>query len=187
MTVQIHDPEVQRLAAIADRLEIKYLGNNTQWDGSRFAWLKGGLASRRKGVAFEELVSEWCRARGLAVDSSPDSDADRIIGGLRAEIKGSTLWEGGTYTFQQIRDQNYHVVVCLGISPYDAHCWVIPKDDVMALRNAGLITPQHGGRRGNDTLWLNGVNPQNPPGWLRRYGGTLNEGFARLQALTRQI
>ena len=187
MTTQIHDPEVLRLVEIANRLEYRYIDDSNIWDGSPFEWLKGGLASRRKGVAFEELVSEWCVAKGLHVTKSPDSDADRIIDGLRAEIKGSTLWKGSAYTFQQIRDQNYDIVVCLGISPFDAHCWVMLKDDIMALRDEGLISPQHGGSRGSDTLWINGVNPKNPPDWIRPYGGTLSAGFAQLRSLTMQI
>ena len=186
MISRIQDPEVRQLVEIANRLEHRYIDGVEIWGGSPFEWLKGGLASRRKGVAFEELVSEWCVAKGLCVAKSPDNDADRIIGGLRAEIKGSTLWQGGTYTFQQIRDQNFNIVVCLGISPFDAHCWVIPKDDVIELRDEGLISPQHGGSRGSDTLWINGVNPNNPPYWLQPYGGTLSEGFAQLQSLTRQ-
>ena len=190
MTARIHDPEVIRLIEIANRLEHRYIDDSDIsdiWDGSPFEWLKGGLASKRKGVAFEELVSEWCIAKGLHVAKSPNSDADRIIAGLRAEIKGSTLWKGGAYTFQQIRDQNYNFVVCMGISPFDAHCWVIPKDDIMALRDEGLISPQHGGSRGSDTLWINGVNPKNPPDWLRPYDGTLTAGFAQLQYLTSKI
>ena len=183
--MSIQDPEVQRLAAIAARLENEYKDRNRLWNDSQFAWIKGGLPAGSRGAVFQRLVSEWCVSKGVSVTRSPDSDADRIIGGRRAEIKGSTLWEDGTYTFQQIRDQNYELVVCLGISPFDAHCWVIPKDDIMALRDEGLISPQHGGSRGSDTLWINGVNPKNPPDWIRPYGGTLSAGFAQLQSLTR--
>ncbi len=186
MTTQIHDPEVRRLVAIAETIENKYVEDSAVWEGSPFAWLKGGLASRRKGVAFEELVSAWCAERGLTVTTSPDSDADRIIGGLRAEIKGSTLWKGGTYRFQQVRNQNYRILLCMGISPYDAHCWVIPKDDVMGLWNEGIITSQHGGSGGSDTAWI-AVNPISPPDWIRPYGGTLTAGFAQLRSLIQQI
>ena len=184
MSLQIHDPEVMRLVEIANRLEYRYIDDMNVWEDSPFEWLKGGLASRRKGVAFEELVSEWCVVKGLHVARSPDSDAYRIIAGLRAEIKGSTLWKGNVYTFQQIRDQTYDIVVCMGISPFDAHCWVIPKSDIMALRDEGLISPQHGGSRGSDTLWINGVDPKNPPDWILPYGGSLAAGFAQLQSLT---
>ena len=61
-------------------------------------------------------------AKGFDVAKSPDSQADRIIAGARAEIKTSTLWKNGVYMFQQLRDQNYAFVICLGISPLNAHC-----------------------------------------------------------------
>lgn len=181
MVAQIPDPEVQRLAVIADRLEHNYLGDNAQWDGSRFAWIKGGLPSRRKGVVFEELVASWCLERGLTVNPPPNTESDRIIGGLRTEIKGSTLWQGGNYRFQQIRDQDYQVLLCLGISPFDVHCWVLPKREVMRLWEGGQIVSQHGGAQGTDTAWLS-VDPGDPPDWLRQFGGTLIQGFERLQA-----
>ncbi len=186
MTTRIHDPEVTRLVEIANRLEHRYIDDRDTWDGSPFKWIRGGLASRRKGVVFEELVSEWCATKGLHVTKSPDSDADRIIAGLRVEIKGSTLWKGGTYRFQQVRNQNYRILLCLGISPYDAHCWVIPKGDVMELWDEGKITSQHGGSGGSDTAWI-AVNPTSPPDWIRPYGGTLSQGFAQFQSLISQI
>ena len=49
------------------------------------------------------------------------------------------LWQTGTYKFQQIRNQNYRFVVCLGISPHDAHCWIIPKNVLMELWAKGEI------------------------------------------------
>lgn len=186
MTRQIQDTEVMRLVEIANKLEYRYVDDSAMWDGSPFEWVRGGLSSRRKGVVFEELVSEWCVEKGLRVTKSPDSDADRIIAGARSEIKGSTLWKGGTYRFQQIRDQDYQVLVCLGLSPYDAHCWVIPKKDVMELWACATITSQHRGAGGSDTAWI-AVNPANPPDWIRPYGGTLTAGFAQLQSLTGKI
>ena len=35
------------------------------------------------------------------------------------------------YKFQQLRDQNYEFAICLGISPFSAHCWVLPKAEIM--------------------------------------------------------
>ncbi len=181
MTVRIQDPEVQRLAAIAGIIEPDYRGAASDWDQSPFGWIKT-LPSRSSGAVFEALVAGWCAAKGLDVIRSPDSDADRIISGLRTEIKGSTLWKNGSYKFQQLRDQNYKIVVCLGISPFDAHCWVLDKDAVMAMWANGTISSQHGGASGSDTAWIT-VNPNSPPDWLRPLGGTLSAGFSRIQAM----
>jgi hypothetical protein len=184
MTQPIHDPEVRQLAAIAGIIEQDYRNANTDWIHSPFGWIKT-LPSRSSGAVFESLVAGWCAAKGLDVARSPDSDDDRVISGLRTEIKGSTLWRNGSYKFQQLRDQDYSIVVCLGVSPFDAHCWVIEKVAVMECWDNGVIRSQHGGATGSDTAWIT-VNPANPPSWLRPCGGTLNEGFARLQSLIGQ-
>ena len=183
MTPRIRDPEVQLLATIASAIEDDYRNSATDWTHSPFGWIKA-LPSRSAGAVFESLVAGWCAAKGLDVTRSPDSDADRVIDGLRAEIKGSTLWRNGSYKFQQLRDQNYRMVVCMGISPFDAHCWVIEKATVMELWSSGVISSQHGGAAGTDTAWIT-VDPNNPPDWLRPFGGRLSEGFAQMRALTR--
>jgi hypothetical protein len=113
MTPQIRVPEVQRLADIAVGLSKDYRTDNDPWAGSPFAWLKN-IPSGTRGKAIQELVERLCTDLGLEVTPSPDSDADRIIAGLRTEVKGSTLWKSGIYKFQQIRDQNYRILVCLG-------------------------------------------------------------------------
>lgn len=182
MTQQIQDREVNRLSAIATNLKRNYVQDQDRWSGSPFEWLRA-LPSRRRGAVFEKLISEWCAESGLEVSASPDSDADMVISGSRVEIKGSTLWETGTYTFQQIRDQNYQALVCLGISPSDAHCWAIPKQEIMRLWHQGVIRSQRGGIRGADTAWIT-VDPTEPPDWILPYGGSLDAGLGSLRALT---
>lgn len=183
MVPRIRDAEVQLLASIAAAIENDYRSGATDWVHSPFGWIKT-LPSRSAGAVFEALVAGWCAAKGLDVMRSPDSDADRVIAGLRAEIKGSTLWRNGSYKFQQLRDQNYRIAVCIGISPFDAHCWVIEKTTIMELWSAGVISSQHGGASGSDTAWVT-VNPDKPPEWLRPLGGTLTEGFERIQSIIR--
>ncbi|MGB9593310.1 MAG: hypothetical protein ACPL7R_04125 [Anaerolineae bacterium] len=130
------------------------------------------------GKIGEQLVAGWCAAKGLDVVASGDSEADRIIAGRRVEIKFSTLWASGVYKFQQLRDQNYDFAICLGISPFDAHCWVIAKP---VLREHVLgHTPQHRGRAGTDTFWIS-LRPASSPEWLRGCGGSLAEAYAILK------
>jgi hypothetical protein len=85
------------------------------------------LPAGSKGKLGKLLVYQWCALKGLSVDRSRDSEADMLINGHRVEVKFSTLWQSGIYKFQQIRDQNYEYSVCLGVSPFEAHCWVISK------------------------------------------------------------
>lgn len=126
-------------------------------------------------------MAGWCAARGLDVTAAPDAECDRVIAHHRMEIKFSTLWETGLYKFQQIRDQNYEFVICLGLSPFDAHCWVISKS--ILYQYVIGHTPQHAGRRGTDTFWLS-VDPSRLQSWLAQCGGTLQGAFRVLQGIS---
>jgi hypothetical protein len=179
MQHQIKDPEVLVLASIAGTLKRDYVreGLDDPWTGSPFAWIRT-RPSRQVGKIGEQLVAGWCAAKGLDVVSSGDSEADRTIAGRRVEIKFSTLWESGVYTFQQLRDQNYEFAICLGISPFDAHCWVISKD-VLRQHVIGH-TPQHMGKSGTDTFWLS-FDALTPPEWLHSCGGRLADAYEILK------
>ncbi len=174
MSGQIRDPDVRLLAAIAGTIEVDYPTALDAWEGSPFTWILRARSSRKRGKIGEQLVAGWCAAKGLDVRSAGDSEADRVIAGHRVEIKFSTLWESGVYKFQQIRDQRYDDVFCLGIGPFDAHAWVVLKS-VLTLHVIGH-RPQHGGRRGKDTFWLS-FAPKRPPAWLAPYGGSLGQAF----------
>lgn len=175
----INDPEFRKFAEIAKKRSKCHKTGLEAWEKSPFAWLRK-LQSRTRGKAFEELVSDWCKSHNFCVCKSPDSEADLVIDGVRVEVKGSTLWKSGIYKFQQIRDQDYDILICLGISPSDVHIWVIPKEIVMTWWKENKIRSQHGGRSGNDTAWLH-VNPGQIHEWLQPFGGTLSEGLESLR------
>ncbi|MDE0327076.1 MAG: hypothetical protein OXN27_24385 [Candidatus Poribacteria bacterium] len=158
------DSDVREIVSIAENLRSSYKSYNLDWTESPFAWIKD-LPSRTKGKVGEQLIEGWCTEQNFDVRSSPDSEADRIISGLRVEIKSSTLWKNGKYKFQQLRDQAYDVVICLGLSPYDVHCWILPKEVVMEQWRSGGIKSQHTGSGGTDTAWLS-VDPNAPQVWL---------------------
>ena len=180
---KITDPEVKILAGISSTLEADYTTSDESWAGSPFAWIKT-RPSRQVGAIGERLVAGWLAARNFNVIRSGDSDADRCIEGKRVEIKFSTLWKNGSYKFQQLRDQRYEFAICLGISPFNAHCWVLPKDEILRRwRETGDLQSQHGGARGSDTAWLT-VNPDAVQEWLRPFGGSLRRGIERISQLT---
>lgn len=181
MTTTINDPDVQLLASISASISGDYNQASRLWRGSPFEWILG-CPSRQKGAIFESLVAGWCAAKGLNVTRTGDSDADRVIEGLRIEIKGSTLWKAGRYKFQQLRDQNYDAAICLGISPFDAHCWTIPKNEIMRRWDEGDISSQHGGSAGTDTAWID-LDPSNPPRWMQTWGGRLSGALSILRTL----
>lgn len=148
------------------------------WAGSPFAWIKA-RPSRQVGKIGEQLVAGWAAAKGLDVTRAGDSDADRVINGHRVEIKFSTLWAGGNYVFQQIRDQQYDVALLLGVSPFTASAWVVPKAVLMERPFRPGLSAQHGGQAGRDTAWLQ-FSAGHPPDWLAEFGGTLARAFERL-------
>jgi hypothetical protein len=176
-------PEVQILAGLASTMEAEYTSEDAAWIGSPFAWIKT-RPSRQVGAIGEKLIAGWLATRDFNVSRSPDSEADRIIESKRVEIKFSTLWKNGGYKFQQLRDQNYEIAICLGVSPFDAHCWALPKSVIIdQWRNSGGLQSQHGGASGTDTAWLS-VVPTDIPSWLTPYGGSLREGLKQIAALT---
>lgn len=169
---QIDDPDVQILSGLATALAPDYArAANDPWLGSPFRWILS-VPSRTKGAIGEALVAGWCAAKGFDVVRSHSSQADRIINGHRIEVKLSTLWETGGFRFQQIRDQDYDYVFCIGISPFDAQAWFIPKE-VLRQYVIGHMG-QHTGSAGTDTAWL-GFAASKPYSWMEPYGDRLSD------------
>ena len=177
------DARFGELVGLGAAIAADYEGRDDPWSGSPFGWLKR-RPSRQVGAIGELLIERWLQTNGVPVVRPPDSDADRIVAGHRAEIKLSTLWATGHYKFQQLRDQDYEFAILMGISPHDAHCWVIPKPDLIRLwKVEHAISAQHNsGHGGTDTAWMD-VDPANPPEWLRPFGGTLDQALEIIRRL----
>ena len=182
MTYMEQSAIYEQLEEMSLRLSANYADEDAEWQDSPFAWIKS-RPSRQRGKICEELVAGLCDADGLRVSRSPDSEADLLVEGVRVEVKSSTLWKNGRYKFQQLRDQNYQIAVCLGLSPAAAHCWALPKELLLQHWRGGSrgISSQHGGRGGTDTAWIE-LEPLRPPTWMQTYGGSLENGLAALQA-----
>ena len=178
------DPHIREIVRITESLHNDYSSSDLIWKESPFAWIKN-LPSRTVGKIGEQIVARWCITHDFDVKSSPDSEADRIINGVRVEIKFSTLWQSGIYKFQQLRDQAYDVVICLGISPFNVHCWVLSKRLILEKWESGEIKSQHGGNGGQDTAWIE-VKPDNPDAWLTPRSGSPAEAIQLLRQFTNQ-
>lgn len=173
------------LADISTTMQADYANAVEHWTGSPFEWITKIGSSKRKGKIGELLVERFCSAAGLSVGPCNHTDYDRLICQKKFEIKFSTLWEGGQYVFQQLRNQQYDFIFCLGISPQEGHAWVIPKKVIQdGIGRYPGLTPQHGGKAGKDTAWLT-VRPDSPQEWLRHYGGDLTEALAILKSMDR--
>jgi hypothetical protein len=180
MTQNNSNPEFELLASAANFIRQEFEKEISAWTGSPLEWVLA-IPSASKGKLGKRLVDQWCAIKGLSVGNSPDSEADMLINGHRVEIKFSTLWKAGFYKFQQIRDQDYEYAIFLGISPREAHCWVVSKA-VLKKYVIGHMG-QHRGAKARDTDWLT-VIPDNAPVWLKSYGGTLEQAYAVLKSLS---
>jgi hypothetical protein len=135
------------------------------WKGSAYEWIRN-LSSRKKGAAGEKIVERWLSANGFTVQPPGSSEADRRVNGHPVEVKLSTEWESGVFTFQQLRDQEYTHVILLGVRPSSLQLWCVPK--AIVLQHA---TGQHTGGTATETMWLS-FPADTPPEWLDGYGGS---------------
>ena len=182
MTTLNNTTDFDLFASAANFIRSDFQKNYEIWNGSPFDWILN-LPSGSKGKLGKQLIFQWCALKGLAVDRSPDSEADMLVNGHRIEVKLSTLWSAGFYKFQQIRDQNYEYAICLGISPFEAHCWVVSK--TLLERYVIGHMGQHTGAKGKETSWIT-IKPDNIPDWLTSCGGTLAQAYEVLKGLKRK-
>ncbi len=166
------------LAAVGSILADDYRPSE-KWRGSPFEWLQT-LPAVRRGAAGRRLVERWARGEGFTAVTvtTPDKQLFIIIDDIRVQLKMSTLWQGGTYRFQQIRDKDYDFCLFLGISPTTVHAWLVPKDvlDVHVINHLG----QHTGVAATETSWVT-VNPSSVPRWMSPFG----DGLSRVAELLR--
>jgi len=146
-----------------------------------------GRPPGQKGAIGENPVSGFKACKGFDVVRSPDAAAGRVVGGKRTETKMSLLWDNGSYRFRRLRDQNDDFAICLGASPFDAHCRALPRKETLdrwAVGSEG-IGSQHGGRAGRDAAWLS-MAPSEAPAWLNERGGTLSAATDLIAGMTGQ-
>lgn len=180
MTNRTENRDFELVRAVTNSMENEHAAENERWEESPFLWLTG-MAIKTKGMYYERIVTEWLSRKGLEVTKAKGTDADRAIQGSRTEFKVAMLGKNDTYVFNRIRDQDYRILLCVGLSPSSAHLWAIPKADVMRFRGSGRIPNQHAN---NPATGILNVPVNRIPDWLRPYGGSLSEGFARLRSLT---
>src|SRR6266702_6368083 len=114
ISLAVDDPDLAKFIQVTDKVSKEYAANLEGWSSSPFAWILT-LPSRARGAAGEKIVDSWLTSNGFDVKRATHSGCDRIVDGTNIEIKFSTLWKSGGYKFQQLRDQDYESVFCLGI------------------------------------------------------------------------
>ena len=161
------DPEFLFLATRASNLQEGIEEKYDTWKSSPFEWISQ-LPARTKGKVARELLTKWFEHNGLVVNKIKDSSESIEINNKEYAIKFSTLWSSNIYKFQQIKIEGPNNIICFGLSPFTAHCWIVSKD--LAIQNG---KPQHRGS-GNSEYWIS-VDPLDIPDWIINYGGNLEQ------------
>jgi len=157
----LHATQFQKLDCYA---EILNEHDDDYYHGSVFQPLKQ-LSSKKKGKYFEKIFEEYCVSKGKKVEKPKNSDHDRIVDGLKVEIKGSFMWDKGThFRWQQIRPaQDYDVMVFVAVYHSSICFFYADKDTikkhVMVVNEKNeWIYNQHGGKKVNSgTFFLDGM------------------------------
>jgi site-specific DNA-methyltransferase (adenine-specific) len=170
-----YTPEFEMLAATASYLKESLQEKNDLWKDSPLEWITQ-IPARQKGALGGRLIASWCAGKGLSTERSKDPGENLIINGYKVAIKFSTLWSNGKYKFQQIRQSGYDYVLCFGISPNEAHCWVFDRE--YAIKNA---TPQHKGASDAE-YWID-IDLRHPQDWIKGCGGNLDDAYQILRSL----
>ncbi len=177
---QANNSCMKSIGDTAARLKAEYMAahNRTPWLKHELEWVSR-LHMRRKGKLGEQFVEDWLKKEGFNVAKASGTSADRLVDNMRAEIKLSMLSQKGTYTFNQLRKQDYAFAVCLGMSLFETHCYVVPKAEI--IDHWDDMRRQH--VSGEETRMFT-MSPNDPPAWLRPYGGSPEEAIRILSELT---
>jgi site-specific DNA-methyltransferase (adenine-specific) len=168
-------PEFLMLASTASYLQKDLEEMSNLWKDSPFEWVLQ-LPPRSKGKLARSLIIPWLAIKGVLVERTSDSSETLIYNGIHYSIKFSMLWKNGIYQFQQIKSQGPECVICFGISPFEAHCWVFDRDYAIKHGNQ-----QHKGA--NDAEYWLSINPKDIPDWAKEHGGKLDDALRIIKSL----
>ena len=128
------------------------------------------MSSKKKGAAFEKLITEALIEKGHTVSKPKGStDYDRLVNDVKVEVKGSLGWVTNGkithYRFQQIREsQDYDIVLFVFFTPDEVILKGCTKEVVMqhlAIQDENGFYPhnQHGGKRVNSGTFCIDTKP----------------------------
>jgi hypothetical protein len=153
------------------------------WEESPFDWFRK-KASATKGKIGRDLVFSLIQAAGF----QPARRGMGIeVNGKTVRVKLSMMWGAGSLTFEQIKNDPFDYLACLGLYPDNSYGWLIPKDELIVDGNAQEregFSGQHTapGELPSD-FWLQNVSVVNPYQWLTQYGGTTVQMSGAIQQL----
>ena len=121
---------------------------DTRYDNSPFFHIKG-MGAKQKGKYYELITEDVLQKIGFTVEKPTNTDHDRIINGVKSEIKGSTLNKGTeVFSFLQIRPaQDYQQLVFTMCYPDRLVIMRLDKSTVTRYCKEGVFKKQHGGQK----------------------------------------
>ena len=142
--IELIDPEL----LVKEKMDERYVN-------SPFKHLKP-MHAKQKGSRFEKIVSNVLTQLGHTIQKAENSDHDRIINGVKVEIKGATLVKKKDYfSFLQIRpDQDYHLMMFAMFYPNDFVLMEMEKEQVIKNVELGIFKKQHEGKSGSSKTYL---------------------------------
>ncbi len=160
----------KELAIKSNYIRAKLQVQNDQWKNSPFEWVQQ-LPARTKSKLGKHLVTTYLSSNGFIVEETNNiSGVGLLINNSIVSIKFSSLWDRGYYKFQQIRSSGYDYLLCFGLAPYDAHCYIFEREHVLSHAKV-----QHKGTKG-DEYWIS-IDPLNPPSWAIGHGGSIDDAI----------
>jgi hypothetical protein len=157
----------------------------TIWKDSKYECIRN-MSSRSKGAFGEKMASDVLSNFGQVetraqykkrTGFSFSSDVDRLLSSfddenlLGVEIKLSTTWGDSfnKFKWQQLRsNQNYDVVVFIGLNPNDVKMWWCSKEDLQNhIFNKNEFRQHEGSNGDNETYWLGSNSVDDIPEWFR--------------------
>ncbi len=172
----------------AKDIRIKELKENEDrkiaWRDSDLRWIKDISSPKQLSKILRSfLLKMIVKGNFQSIEEKTQSRKHIIlINDINFQIKTSTIWQGEKkrhYKFQQIRKNNYEILICFGLSPYEAHCWVIKKDCIID-DDKEWIDDRTIGQHGKNSRWLI-IDPDAVADWLQPLGGDLHEALAVLK------
>tara|TARA_R110000772_G_scaffold82558_4_gene175056 strand:+ start:728 stop:1237 length:510 start_codon:yes stop_codon:yes gene_type:complete len=133
---------------------------DTRYDGSPMMHVKN-MGPGQKGSTCEKMVEDLYTKMGSVVEKPTSSEHDRIIDGIKTEIKGSCLAANSdVFSFLQIRpSQDYSQLIFFMAYPNEVVMMKMNKETVMKCVENKHFKPQHGGKKGNSGTYLYYGNP----------------------------
>ena len=128
---------------------------DVRYANSPFVNLKT-MGPKQKGKRYEKITEFVLTSMGYNVARSKSTDYDRIVDGLKCEIKGSMLNKNvDVFSFLQIRPkQDYDKIIFTMLYPNEIVIMEMSKEDILINIDKGIFKKQHGGNKAKSETYM---------------------------------